>query len=256
MPTPMPIIAMNCGANDGMLMNREARPTRKKPELSPIKAVTIGRPIATTEPKASRRMMMAAEMPMSSELPGGSRSARRTTAPSASTWKPGTDSFFTRSIKPVAAVLSTWEACLSYWTMMRAILPSFEIAPGLSNGDETPTTSGSLASLPRSASTCAVAAGSSRPPAGFTTTVTWSPAFDGKRLRSASKSCCASEPGTLNEEPYSPAASDQRTARGTRTATAPASTSGAWLCAKRGQRSNMREERLNLVTFRAWLKRA
>src|SRR5205809_1383598 len=57
MPTPMPIIAMNCGANDGMLMNREARPTRKKPELRPIKAVTMGRPIATTEPKASRRMI-------------------------------------------------------------------------------------------------------------------------------------------------------------------------------------------------------
>ena len=85
MPTPMPIIAANCGVKVGMSTKDAPTPIMKKPETSARSAVTIGSPIATTEPKAMSKMMIAAARPISSALPGGSCSAKSTTRPPAST---------------------------------------------------------------------------------------------------------------------------------------------------------------------------
>ena len=87
MPTPMPIIEANAGVNAGRSKNEAATPTRRKPDANASSAVRIGRPIATTEPNATSKMITAAPKPMSSALPGGSCSAERTTRPPASTCK-------------------------------------------------------------------------------------------------------------------------------------------------------------------------
>ena len=49
-------------------MNADSTPTPAAPTKMPISAVTIGRPIATTEPKAISSTMMATPMPISSLL--------------------------------------------------------------------------------------------------------------------------------------------------------------------------------------------
>ena len=62
MPTPMPIIAVTCGANDGMSMKRASRLTTARPIPMPNSAVMIGRPIASTDPNAINRMKTAASI--------------------------------------------------------------------------------------------------------------------------------------------------------------------------------------------------
>ena len=49
-------------------MNAESTPTAAAPTKTPISAVTMGRPIATTDPNASSSTMIATAMPMSSLL--------------------------------------------------------------------------------------------------------------------------------------------------------------------------------------------
>ena len=66
MPTPMPIIAVTCGANEGTSSTRASRLTNASPSPIPNNAVMIGRPIASSDPNAISRMTTAARMPMSS----------------------------------------------------------------------------------------------------------------------------------------------------------------------------------------------
>ena len=57
----------------GTSMNADRRPTPAAPTKTPMRAVTIGRPIATTEPNATSSTMMATAMPMSSLLGSSAR---------------------------------------------------------------------------------------------------------------------------------------------------------------------------------------
>ena len=54
--------------NSGTSMKADSTPTPAAPTKRPMSAVTIGRPMATTEPKAISSTMMATAMPMSSLL--------------------------------------------------------------------------------------------------------------------------------------------------------------------------------------------
>ena len=52
----------------GTSMNADSRPTAAAPTNTPISAVTIGSPIATTDPNAISSTMIATAMPISSLL--------------------------------------------------------------------------------------------------------------------------------------------------------------------------------------------
>ena len=69
MPTPKPIIDDRIVANSGTLANAARISVRPVPVARPITAVPIGSPIATTEPNAISRMIIAATRPISSEEP-------------------------------------------------------------------------------------------------------------------------------------------------------------------------------------------
>jgi hypothetical protein len=70
MPTPMPIIAAISGAKVGTTRRWVTSSRSAMPIPRPNRAVMIGRPMATTDPKASSMMRMAAVMPMPSLGPG------------------------------------------------------------------------------------------------------------------------------------------------------------------------------------------
>ena len=70
MPTPSPIMAIISGAKVGVVITWESKSSTAKAMAIPNSAVMMGRPMATTEPKASSMMMMAARMPMPSLDPG------------------------------------------------------------------------------------------------------------------------------------------------------------------------------------------
>jgi hypothetical protein len=77
MPTPRPIIATIEIVKSGIAMTWLRMPTSADAMPRPNSAMPIGRPIASTEPKATIRMMTAAMMPRSSlsgssNLPNGS----------------------------------------------------------------------------------------------------------------------------------------------------------------------------------------
>ena len=67
-------------------MNSSSRAT---PMPRPASAVITGRPMATTEPKASNMMMSAAVMPIPSLGPGAAVTAAEIGLPPSATWKPG-----------------------------------------------------------------------------------------------------------------------------------------------------------------------
>ena len=87
MPTPMPIMAASWVANSGTEVAWESSSTTAKPTPMPNRAVRMGRPMASTEPKAISRMTMAAMRPIASVLPGGRRVVKMSPPPS--TWRPG-----------------------------------------------------------------------------------------------------------------------------------------------------------------------
>ena len=63
MPTPSPIIATICTVKSGIDRACEKIVTSPAPVARPTTAVPIGRPIASTEPKARIRMIIAAIRP-------------------------------------------------------------------------------------------------------------------------------------------------------------------------------------------------
>ena len=247
MPTPMPIIAANCGVNAGKSTKAAPRPTMRSPEPTPRIAIVIGKPMATTEPKASSRMMTAAPMPISSVRPGGLRSARWMMNPPASTWNSGVDSSFRRSSSASALDRGTFCASSAYCTLMRAILPSGDTAAELPYGEETAVTSGNLERRCARSSTCDLTVGSSMPRDAWTTTVTESPAVAGKRSSSISNRFCDSEPGNVNASAYLPAAVEYRMPRTTMISSVPPSTCQACRNANLGHRSKS-----NDLSLTAW----
>ncbi len=75
MPTPRPIIATIWTVKSGIDRTCESSVTNAAPVARPTTAVPIGRPIASTEPKARIRMIIAAINPYSSEA-GSSNSPK------------------------------------------------------------------------------------------------------------------------------------------------------------------------------------
>ena len=63
MPTPSPIIVARVGAIVGTVTAWPRRPIADKPTSRPKTAETIGRPIATSDPKVNARMIIAAIRP-------------------------------------------------------------------------------------------------------------------------------------------------------------------------------------------------
>ena len=70
MPTPMPIMAAISGEKLGTTRKWVTSSSSATPIPRPNRAVMMGRPMATTDPKASSMMMIAAVMPMPSLAPG------------------------------------------------------------------------------------------------------------------------------------------------------------------------------------------
>ena len=66
MPTPMPIIVATCGVKFGVGTAIVHRLTPASATATPMRAVRMGRPIATSEPKLSSRMTAAATRPSAS----------------------------------------------------------------------------------------------------------------------------------------------------------------------------------------------
>ncbi len=85
MPTPRPIIRPSWVAKSGMVMRLESRPTVMVPMPMPARATLMGRPMASTDPKARTRMTMAKATPSSSD-DGGSNSPKM--APPSSICRP------------------------------------------------------------------------------------------------------------------------------------------------------------------------
>ena len=63
MPTPMPIIAANCGLNSGKSAKFAPSPITEKPAPSAKIAAPSGSPMAITDPNAISRMSTAASSP-------------------------------------------------------------------------------------------------------------------------------------------------------------------------------------------------
>ena len=69
MPTPMPIINTAWIVKSGMFITLATSWTIAIPHPIPKSAVAIGKPAASTEPNATRRMITASIRPMASLLP-------------------------------------------------------------------------------------------------------------------------------------------------------------------------------------------
>ncbi len=96
-----------------------------------------GRPIAITEPKARRRMTIAASSPTPSALDGGVRSAADGISPPNSTWSPASTAGATADFS--CAYVSPgrlWESA-SYRTVARAIVSSAEVCSVALGGGTT-----------------------------------------------------------------------------------------------------------------------
>ena len=81
-------MAMISGAKIGVVTTWVRRSRTAKATAIPNSAVMMGRPMATTEPKASSMMMMAARMPMPSLGPGFAPATRPMASPPRATWYP------------------------------------------------------------------------------------------------------------------------------------------------------------------------
>ena len=88
MPTPIPIMVAISGEKFGTTRTWVRSSRSATPIPSPASAVITGRPMATTDPKASSMMRMAAVMPMPSLGPGAAVTAEEIGFPPSSTANP------------------------------------------------------------------------------------------------------------------------------------------------------------------------
>ena len=115
MPTPSPIIAASTGAKLAVSKTWVPRVTRLIPTPSANSAVTIGNPIATTEPKVIRRTTIAASRPMKNEESPSSCSASWIGLPPSSTSSPSPSAPWA-----IAMIFRVWSLLIllpatSYW---------------------------------------------------------------------------------------------------------------------------------------------
>ncbi len=75
MPTPSPSIIATMPVISGTATRPDMMPMALLPTTMAIRAVTIGRLIATSDPKATARMTIARRMPIISLLPPAGTSA-------------------------------------------------------------------------------------------------------------------------------------------------------------------------------------
>ncbi len=184
MPTPMPISAVTCGANDGTSKTLASRLTKASPIPMPNNAVMIGMPIASNEPNAINRMMTAARIPIAS-LAGCVCSVN--IEPPSSTCKRGEFA----SLAMVRIFDARSRGTSFAWTSKRisayAIFPSraTKRLPAGSYGDVTLTTCGSLRNFSKTGSISFRTPGELTSPGPFTlkTSSPVSPFRENSRLR-------------------------------------------------------------------------
>ncbi len=112
----------------GTPMSCEASPANPMPVPSPSSAVTIGRPIASSEPKVMNRMIMAASRPTAVAVPSDGFCACSIASPPSCT-----SSWFERARSAVEMTFSIDAlgrtlARLSKLTVANAICPSVDTA--------------------------------------------------------------------------------------------------------------------------------
>ena len=103
-------------ANSGTEVTWESSSTTAKPTPMPNRAVRMGRPMASTEPKAINKMTTAAMRPMASVLPGGRRVVK--VSPPPSTCRPG----------PLASLMSDLSWFLVAWSISLRWTPNLTSA--------------------------------------------------------------------------------------------------------------------------------
>ena len=138
MPTPMPIMAAISGEKFGTVSTCVRSSSRATPMPSPASAVMTGRPMATTDPKASSMMRMAAVMPMPSLGPGAAVAAALIGAPPSSTWKPWCAAACAVRMTFLMAGTGMSAVSVVNWTWAKAMLPllgwAIWCAPAAENG--------------------------------------------------------------------------------------------------------------------------
>ena len=174
----MPMIEEKSGMDRTLL----SRPAMMEPTTMPASAVPMGRPMASTEPNARIRMMMAKARPSTSEL-GGSNSAK--TWPPSSTWRPGTSGSraFTSVVRSAACSMVKSRGRP---TRAKATVPSWEIcwAPSGLYGDATLATSSIAATSVKNCVMACWTAGSVTPCSARKTMVPPSPSLPSGKLAS------------------------------------------------------------------------
>ena len=174
MPTPRPIITPMVEAKSGMETTCDSRPAIIVPLKIPARATPMGRPIASTEPKAMIRMMMAKPMPSASD-DGTSNSAKA--APPSSIRRPSTSGMASLIWRPTSAVSSN-VASKGASISAKAICPFWEIwrSPPGWYGLVTDCTLSSPATSARNGSMASRTEGSSTPWSAWNTMLpTWPP---------------------------------------------------------------------------------
>jgi hypothetical protein len=127
MPTPRPIMVASVGAMSGMPKRWPNRPMPARPTTSPTMAEMIGMPMATIEPNARVRMIIAATIPTSSLLSVSGVESSEPIEPPAATWIPRGSAGFSAASSTAWASSSSRSALeMSRSTGMNAVVSSSE----------------------------------------------------------------------------------------------------------------------------------
>ena len=173
MPTPRPIIVAIWGVNSGVFMNRATTEMRLTPMPMPRRAVTMGRPMATTEPKATSSTTTAASRPRPSDdgiFCKSNQGLAKATSPWPFNGAARALTSLTASLRSASSVFSSVKEAMATW-------PSGAICGGVST-EVTPFTW--AACCRKVATPCGLA------PISAKTKVPSSPARPGKSLFSRS----------------------------------------------------------------------
>ena len=166
-----------------------------EPRPTPTRAVRIGRPMATTDPKASSMTTTAASRPIISLDPGAAETTCSAGAPPTATCRPGRAKLSAVAMTRRTAPAGRSAAAASNWTTTKPIRRSGDScrpAPGAS-GLCTPETCASGRRDRTSRPMVAVPAGPSSGPGERRTTSARSPCWAGNRLARRFWACCEGE---------------------------------------------------------------
>ena len=167
-----------------------------KPMPTPTRAVRIGRPMATTDPKASSMTTTAASSPIISLDPGAAETTCSTGAPPTATCRPGRAKLRAVSITRQTAPAGRSAAAASNWTTTKPIRRSARQLPA-GAGAERAVHAGDvcqgLQGAHQPADGRGVGRGCRAAPGERRTTSALSPFWDGNRLASRFWACCEGE---------------------------------------------------------------